>query len=652
MIDLSHQFKHFTVRCFGLRKLIFVTAAIFLLCAGCEQPKPFGGASLTPEEKAAKRATESKISDLILAEDSTLDIASELDIIKKWCQTATTESEIPTGLKSLKTVTGLRNVDDIVEQIEQGLKTANTSDTPDGFVYKFNCPIASKPFAKPVNPWLPITKLGVTWRGMKLGVLKAEFVGGDKKMYLVETVSEAAGTDKHGKVYGLNGHQALTFRSAGEGLWTLIGWKQHDLTIRVAAQPLFTNVVEQAFVEPEALARAQQSVKQEMLIKAADTEKGSIVPPKPEHAQWVATDSASDFPAVSVVDYDNDGLDDLYLTGRWGPTLMMRNNGAGTFKEVTKECGLYFDFQVNTALFADFDNDGDADVIIGRAAEFSRYMINDNGVFKDATQTHTNLGRLFFVSGISVTDVNRDGLLDVYLSTYPPLRNGPNWPYVFIGKQEREIYERYKKDGDYYTNLRGPSNVLLMNRGGGKLERQPFDEAISQWRYSFQSIWADLDNDGDDDVYICNDFGPDGMLRNDTPKGADKPVLVDVVDAWIPPNAKAFGMGGSWGDFDGDGDLDLYVSNMYSKAGNRIMDFIGEVNPILKMSAFGNFLFENVDGKFVQKAGKGKDQYRVNKVGWSYGGQWADFDNNGCLDLYVPSGYYTPPEEIATKVDL
>jgi hypothetical protein len=113
-----------------------------------------------------------------------------------------------------------------------------------------------------------------------------------------------------------------------------------------------------------------------------------------------------------------------------------------------------------------------------------------------------------------------------------------------------------------------------------------------------------------------------------------------------------FGMGCSWGDYDNDGDLDLYVSNMYSKAGNRIVDQVEGADPRLKVAAHGNFLFENQAGVFEQVAGDAEGEQHVARVGWSYGGQFADFDNDGNLDIYVPSGCYSAPDEVKTKVDL
>ena len=111
----------------------------------------------------------------------------------------------------------------------------------------------------------------------------------------------------------------------------------------------------------------------------------------------------------------------------------------------------------------------------------------------------------------------------------------------------------------------------------------------------------------------------------------------------------AFGMGASVGDYDNDGDLDLFISNMYSKAGNRIVPAIGDTDPRIIVAARGNFLYRNDGGVFKQVAEADAPE---TKVGWAFGGQFADFNNDGWLDLYVPSGLYTAPKEVATQVDL
>ena len=429
------------------------------------------------------------------------------------------------------------------------------------------------------------------------------------------------------------------------------GKQQIDLTIKKTAAPLFNEVLAKALApNPEiTLKKAQRSYKDDLLIRASKT--GEISVSNPKYKMWTSAASNYLFPAVSVVDYDDDGFDDLFITARWGPTQMLKNQGDGTFLDVTREVGLHYKNLVNCALFADLDNDGDKDAILGRPLERMVYLVNEDGVFREATDRLTDTKELNFVSGISVSDVNRDGLLDVYLSTYAPLREDRAWGSMFLPQEEMEMVLQHQEGRSRHLDLAGPSNVLLMNRGRGKLERVKYDESLSQWRRSFQSAWADIDGDGDDDLYVCSDFAPDALLRNDTPRGAKDPVFTDVTKEVLLNKGIGFGMGASFGDFDLDGDLDLYVSNMFSKAGTRIIKKVKSVDERTEAAAAGNFLYVNDKGKFDQRAGKSDGLFEANQVGWSYGGQWADFDNDRRLDLYVPSGYYTAPKEISTMVD-
>ncbi len=113
-----------------------------------------------------------------------------------------------------------------------------------------------------------------------------------------------------------------------------------------------------------------------------------------------------------------------------------------------------------------------------------------------------------------------------------------------------------------------------------------------------------------------------------------------------------FAMGASWGDYDNDGRQDLYVSNMYSKAGRRIMRRIREIDGSYVESVAGNYLYRQRENRFELVSGLEPPALTVAEAGWSWGGQFADLDNDGFLDIHVLSGYFSAPERFSTNVDL
>ncbi len=584
---------------------------------------------------------------VIETEDLGLDFSVRIKELIPWLEA---ESKSPTGelpdeLKAFESATLFADADPLscLEPIDPLTKVGHL-------------PIQATSDVTEVNPLEVITSMGIPWETMQLGIIASRFESNDdgtlnRNKLSLETKMEARATHPDGRAFAFKAYQDLVWEKAGDA-WRLVQWHQKDGKLTESPTPAFTEVLAEVIVgdsKQETIARSQESLKDEILLNGSLA--GDVTIPVPEFKPWFNATSNHIFTSVSVVDYNNDGHDDIFMTGRWGATQLLQSQGDGTFIESAKEAGLYFERLVNCSLFADLDNDGDKDAIIGRPVLPSMILRNDDGKFVDITDSHTNLGKLYLVSGISVSDVNRDGLLDVYFSTYGPLKDDQAWSKAFLGDDEFTRYMILTRNSHHWLTLPGPPNVMLMNRGDGKLERVSADQEVSRWRRSYQSAWCDYDSDGDDDLYICNDFAPDTLLRNETAKGAAAPKFAEVTDEVIVNKDFGLGMGGSWGDFDRDGDLDLYVSNMFSKAGSRIVKQIGQVDERLKISATGNYLFENEDGSLIQRAGQGDDQYHINQVGWSYGGQWADFDNDGQLDLYVPSGYYSAPKEISTKVD-
>jgi hypothetical protein len=366
-------------------------------------------------------------------------------------------------------------------------------------------------------------------------------------------------------------------------------------------------------------------------------------------------------PSLSVVDIDQDGLDDIYVMARWGKNILLHNK-SGYFEDVAPQHGLDIDGHCSSAIFADFDNDGDDDLMLGRTLVPSQYFENQDGQFVDRSETLIDGELPALVTSVSAADYNGDGLLDVYLSTYAanmqedenrdrgPPRKNPDAPGLlsdFLPEATSLELEERISNVEYHRHLNnyGPPNLLLINRGG-RFETAPENDQVSIWRHTYQASWSDYDLDGDADLYLANDFAVNSLMRNDGRAG-----FVDVAKESGTTDI-GFGMGASWGDYDNDGRADLYVSNMFSKAGRRITGSLKEIDPRFAMMARGNSLFHNTDSIFEKVSGLEAPALQVEKAGWSWSGQFVDFDNDGWLDVHALSGYYSAPPEVAVQIDL
>ncbi len=337
---------------------------------------------------------------------------------------------------------------------------------------------------------------------------------------------------------------------------------------------------------------------------------------------------------ISIADVNGDGLEDVYISQPGGlPNRLFLHLPDGTCKDVSAESKTDWLNQTHGSVFADMDNDGDQDLIVG-VHDGIIVMANDgNGVFT------VRAGQILPAAvpySITVADYDVDGDNDIFVCCYDK-RWGVNRQQIFA------------KAIPYHDANNGGRNVLFRNESSEPdANRWLFryvtsDVGLDQnnRRFSYAAAWEDYDNDGDLDLYIANDFGRNNLFRNDDGHFEDVAAEAGVEDI-------SAGMSITWSDYNNDGWMDIYVSNMFSSAGNRIAfqrkfksDAEGSTKSLFQRHARGNTLFEN------QKDGTFKDvsvDANVTMGRWAWGSRFFDLNNDGWKDILVGNGFLTQPK--------
>ena len=329
---------------------------------------------------------------------------------------------------------------------------------------------------------------------------------------------------------------------------------------------------------------------------------------------------------LAVGDVDGDDLEDLYLCQPGGlPNLLFRQQADGTFVDISSAARVDWLDNSTGALLVDLDNDGDADLAVATRTAF--LVMENNGAGRFSLRER--LASIQMGYSPTAADYDLDGDLDLLVLGYTASDG---------------------KVGDFPTphpfhNARnGGANVLLQNQGDFGFT-DVTDESglgVENYRFSFAASWEDYDNDGDPDLYIANDFGPNQLFRNEGQYFIDESLPSGTQD-W------GFGMSATWADYDRDGHMDLYVSNMFSGAGNQIVaqaDFNptmpGETRQKYLKMVRGNTLLRNTgQGRFADVT----DPMAEGFGRWAWGSRFADFNNDGWEDLYVANGYISQPDK-------
>ncbi|HXE14070.1 MAG TPA: CRTAC1 family protein [Bryobacteraceae bacterium] len=318
--------------------------------------------------------------------------------------------------------------------------------------------------------------------------------------------------------------------------------------------------------------------------------------------------------AVSVVDFDRDGWEDIYVTNskEGSRNALYRNLGNGTFQDVAAEVGLA---DVNLpgtgvstgAVWGDYDNDGYEDVFLYKWGKPELFH-NDGG--KHFTRVTEKAGLPPWVNANTAVwfDYDRDGKLDLFLGGYYP-ENVNLW-HLKTTKIMPDSFEYADNGGRKY---------LFHNLGDGRFEEVSQKLGINSRRWSLAAVAADLRGTGYPDLFVANDYGVSELYLNEEGKGFREAGK----DAGVGFSPKS-GMTASVGDVLNNGQFDVYVSNISEEGilvqGNNLwMPKPGTPQ--------GTVHYENMANTFGVELG-----------GWSFGAQFADLNNDGNLDLYVTNG--------------
>ena len=315
-------------------------------------------------------------------------------------------------------------------------------------------------------------------------------------------------------------------------------------------------------------------------------------------------------------DYDGDGDPDLYVVRSLQSNLLYRNDGDG-FSEVAAAVGVADDGDGSAAAWADVDGDGDLDLYVTNFGQPNRLYRNDGSRFTEiASQAGVDDGGDGY--GAAWADVEGDGDPDLYVANFGDNRFYRNEGGRFVeAAAEAGLYDDnsslqpawadYDGDGDPDLFLANSGPNRLFRNDGGRFADASSDAGLDELGLggpSFGAAWGDFDNDRDLDLYVTY-FGEGNRLYVNT-------------DGRFEESSSRFNVAGRdtvdsrgavWGDFDSDGDLDLYVSN----AGEK------------------NDLFRNEGGTFTNMA----DSFRVAGGDNSRGVALADFNGDGGLDIFV-----------------
>ncbi len=338
---------------------------------------------------------------------------------------------------------------------------------------------------------------------------------------------------------------------------------------------------------------------------------------------------------LAVADVDSDGLYDLLFLNQVGGNELWKNLGQGMFKDITAEAGIAAAGRISVAAaFADTDNDGDQDLFVTTVRGGNILFENDGrGRFRDVTAS-AGLGFTGHSSGAVFFDFNRDGRLDLFVCNvgrYTTDQRGPDGAYV--GVRDAFLGHTHADRTEF--------SILYRNEGQNRFRDVSAEAGLRHAGWSGDATFTDVDGSGWPGLYVLNMQGDDRFYANNQGRFRDSTETHFPKTPWGSMGIKVL-------DFDNDGALDVFVTDMHS-------DMWEDVGPgrektksrktppdeVLQGGAnniFGNALFRNRgQGKFEEVSDRrGVENY------WPWGPSVGDINADGWQDIFIASSMNFP----------
>ena len=336
---------------------------------------------------------------------------------------------------------------------------------------------------------------------------------------------------------------------------------------------------------------------------------------------------------VATGDINNDGLIDVYFTGNQVSNKLYLNKGNLKFEDITEKAGVAGDQRWYTGVtMGDVNGDGLLDIYCSVSGKFAPkdnqlFVNNGDGTFSESAAEYGLDDPGNSVQG-TFLDYDKDGDLDLYVANYPPTDfDSPTFVYTYKMNNVKDI----------------ESDHLYKNEGGSFVDVTE-EAGLKTYNLSLSATVGDLNNDSWPDIYVSSDFNSPDMLYINRQDGSFEEVVKKAT-----PHTAFYGMGTDIADFNNDGNLDIFQVDMDAQSNRRKKANMASMNiPLFWDVVNAGFHYQYMHNCMQLNSGVFQDGIPhfsnisritgTSSTDWSWGPLFADFDNDGDKDLFVTNG--------------